>query len=481
MIFLDYYLSYHAHRRKESFETHVWMIKSLLGQSKHEKGRVDFMLYIIASCFKKMVYRIDNRRSETYYDCLQGIKTFTFTKLPFDKEKAHSDKPLAQAIHRLAKSFQLKIPNLLEAAGQEIIEIYNESTCHEFHLLLCELLSTYKKSLKNLEKSNDILKDLKNVRVMGFYLRVLVGSYATEIHLQNIEPQLKVDSSKMWTHMPEEDPDFDRIRANSMRKGKQLKPWESYRDWLLLMVHYFDAASILTSHVSECNLMPNTISITILSPQRPEAKMLSWIDFLKDDSLFPAVTGESSGEEFVKFFTNTKVKCNVVESAIKSAELLKGELGEESNPLDPLTLDERTKKLADLLKGCVLGSARCSDLEQIRDKILELKDVKPKNQSVEVEKILDMLLVFEKRGMFSGALGKRRLQHGEEPCGTYHCEAFLASFISLWEPSGEGSSRKHVSDFDDRLNTFTKVMKEVTKVVDGIKVCHISMHRLKLY
>jgi hypothetical protein len=458
------------------------MIKSLLGQSAQDKGRVDFMLYIIASCSKKMVYRIDNGRSETYYDCLQGMETFTFKKLPFDKEKAHGDKPLAQAIPRLAKSFQLKIPNLLEAAEQETIEIYKESTCHEFHFLLCELLSTYKKSLKNLEKSIDILKDLKAVRVMGFYLRVLVGSYATEIHLQSIEHLLKVDSSKMWTHMPEEDPDFDRIRAHSMRKGKQLKPWESYRDWLLLMVHYFDAASILTSHVSEYKFKPDTISITILSPQRPEAKMLSWTEFLKDDSLFPAVTGESSGEEFVKFFKETaKVKCDVIELAIKSAELLKGELGEESNPLDPLALDERTKELTGLLMGCVLGSVRCPDLEQIRDKILELKDVKPKNQSDEVQKVLDMLLVFGKRGMFSGTLGKKKLEHGEEPSGTYHCEAFLASFISLWEPSGEGSSRKHVSDFDDRLNTFTKVMKEVTEVVDGIKVCHISMHRLKLY
>ena len=54
------------------------------------------------------------------------------------------------------------------------------------------------------------------------------------------------------------------------------------------------------------------------------------------------------------------------------------------------------------------------------------------------------------------------------PCGNHLVKVLLENMLAI---------------SDDRLNTFTKVIKEVTEVVDGIKVCHISesMHRLKLY
>jgi hypothetical protein len=45
--------------------------------------------------------------------------------------------------------------------------------------------------------------------------------------------------------------DFQRIKPYSLRKEIPLLPWQSYRDWLMLMVHYFDAADILLNHLQK--------------------------------------------------------------------------------------------------------------------------------------------------------------------------------------------------------------------------------------
>ena len=49
-------------------------------------------------------------------------------------------------------------------------------------------------------------------------------------------------------------------------KGKSILPWESNRDWLMLMVHYFDAAEVLHDFASKLKIEPDAaISITIPS------------------------------------------------------------------------------------------------------------------------------------------------------------------------------------------------------------------------
>jgi hypothetical protein len=130
----------------------------------------------------------------------------------------------------------------------------------------------------------------------------MARSSAIETHFQTISRFLDVDDKKLWTPEPD-DADFSEfqdLKPYSMRKGKSLLPWESYRDWLMLMVHYFDAASVLNKHMR--SLSPNaTISITIMSPPLPDRKMLTWIEVLKSDRFFPKLETEAPGEDFIKF------------------------------------------------------------------------------------------------------------------------------------------------------------------------------------
>ena len=64
------YLSYlsHCDRGKESFEIHAWMLKTLLS----EVDRHPFLHYIIAASYGKMIHRMQNPNSITYYNCLQN-------------------------------------------------------------------------------------------------------------------------------------------------------------------------------------------------------------------------------------------------------------------------------------------------------------------------------------------------------------------------------------------------------------------------
>jgi hypothetical protein len=344
VIFLDC-LSYHAHRGKESFDTHVWMVKTLLGQPEVDERddleanqKSDLLFYIIAASFRKMEYRLTKPTiSEQYFDCLTKMTAFSFNG-PLDEMEAsdrENDRPFIAIIPDLAKFAKTKIPELRHAASQPWpIEIYNENTYKEFHLLLCELLIGFKDSLKALKilegkfknepnpDCDKILKALAKVFIYGRCLRTMAISSAIETHLQVISLRLVVDDGKLWKRMPdptdEEEADFldfQILKPYSRRKGKPLLPWQSYRDWLRLMIHYFDATKVLTSYVkhykSDSDRQTGTTDrvhdipmITVLSLPYPRNEMLPWTTLLRSQRLFPDLPNQPSGEEFINLLTS---------------------------------------------------------------------------------------------------------------------------------------------------------------------------------
>ena len=199
------YLSYlsHCDRGKELFKIHAWMLKTLLSEADQHP----FLHYIIATSYGKMICQMQNPNSIIYYYCLQNQKPSSLTfNAPSKEWKKSQDKSLIKTIISLAKSEDLinDIPNLQHVAV-EAIEIYNESTYIEFHLLLCELLFWFKDSLERLcdlkGKSptvEEILEHFIRVWVMGCYLKTMAISAAIETHLQSISNSLIVDINKSW-------------------------------------------------------------------------------------------------------------------------------------------------------------------------------------------------------------------------------------------------------------------------------------------
>jgi hypothetical protein len=463
------------------------MVKTLLEKLKEIDNEADpFLDYIICVSFQKMNRRMANEViSLPYYNCLQNWDRSSMlpsqTPRPRHKDR---DKHFINIIPRLAKVAHTEIPNLTKvvAAYPQPDGIYNEETRIEFHLLLCELLSSYKASLEHLgriqlqnPKLPEILKALGRVRTFGRYLRTVVRSSAIETHLETINSFLVVDTRKSWTPEPEdsEDADFQCLKPYSMRKGKVLLPWESYRDWLILMVHYFDAADVIVRHIRQLKLNRVGFSIKIITPPHPDKVLLPWSELLENELLFPAIPGKSSGKEFVRFFSSMpKVDLEMFAVAIDSATRL--ELKLESDGLVQLDTDE-IDALAQMVKRCT--SVDWDDLNILSEEILALKESELVDRQVQMQAVVDSFQALSRRALFYNQLKDGPLQSGKKPRGTYHCEAYFASLLTLWD----NASGQLVSDFKERMNTISAHgISEIKALLEKIKVGHIFLHCLNV-
>jgi hypothetical protein len=349
--------------------------------------------------------------------------------------------------------------------------IYNDKTRNEFHLLLFELLSNYKAALAHLGDIqhdgkfdlSEILKALGRVRTFGRYLRTMVRSSAIETHLESINSFLVVDTRKSWTEPDDLDDadfsDFQGLKPCSMRKGKMLLPWESYRDWLILMVHYFDAADVIVQHIKQLNINRVCFSITIVTPTHPDKVFLPWSELLENEFLFPTVPGQSSGKEFVRFFSSMpKVDLKKVDSATRLMCKLEPEM------LDAGEIDA----LAQMVKACT--SADWDDVNILSEEILALKKSHLGYRQDQIQAIVDSLRDLSRRALFNNQLKDGPLQSGKKPRGTYHCEAYIASLLILWDDT----SGQLVSDFEERMNLLSQdEISEVKALLEKIKVSHI--------
>jgi len=208
------------------------------------------------------------------------LKTFDFTEpthiATVEPKGENPDQTLLDYLPGLA--IVTKIDNLLEARAKGI-EIYNEDTYMEFHNLLSELLLSFRESLDNLKKLSKtsprtvtaIRDQLKIVLSFGRSLRAMVTGAAIEKHLRAVADLLKVNNGNSWVMVDEEgDAEFDALKPYSTYCGKPLLPWQSYKNWLKLMIVYFDAESIPRHHLS--SYPPASTSISRFWPPAFQTK-----------------------------------------------------------------------------------------------------------------------------------------------------------------------------------------------------------------
>ena len=478
LIFFDY-LSYHAHRGKEPFDTHAWMLKTLLRPS--EEKFPPFFLYVIAASFPKMIRRTTKRLSATYMASLLEQKTFAFIETAQKSGNSQSDperdQPFVRAMSGFVSVARTKIPNLERAAKQQqpAVEIYNKDTYMEFHFLLCEILTSFCASLMELQSvKKDVavkfdlkksLTALKKVMIFGTYLKIMVRSSAIETHLQSIAHLLVVDARKLWTPSEagaEEDTDiadFQCLKPYSMRKGKPLLPWQSYRDWLQLMVHYFDSATILDSFIKELgsSFTPDTFSITILTPPgpSPDKEMLSWTKLLKTEYFAQTPPGEMSGKGFIKVLGDICKTYAPMRNPIKllASRAAKGLQSDASACVSEIrTSAER-----------MVDKYTLPDQHKIIAKIIELTEKR------DMESIVEGLNILLKSASFYMDLQQGSLYQGKGFKGRHHCEAYLASLLAvLVDQSGT-----YVADFEKRLGTLFG-QEEVNQVLELLKQLEAS-------
>ena len=62
--------------RKQSFETHIWMLTRLIERSGSDTRSLSG--YVIATCYERMLMRLNYRTSESYLSALKKLPRFDF-------------------------------------------------------------------------------------------------------------------------------------------------------------------------------------------------------------------------------------------------------------------------------------------------------------------------------------------------------------------------------------------------------------------
>ena len=177
----------HDKMLNKSFYTHIWMIKKLLDQARVKSGSRSFFLYVIASCYQKMLIRMDYCTSETICNTLKNMSTFDFSEQVHNTRKNNVENDqtfLSTWLHyKPLLDLQTNAPNLTHRA----------ETCLEFHQLLSKLLECLHEALKILDSSwgnvgiDGILVQLELIGQLGYLIKLMVKGTAIKKHMKVIE------------------------------------------------------------------------------------------------------------------------------------------------------------------------------------------------------------------------------------------------------------------------------------------------------
>src|SRR5277367_4657847 len=279
-------------------------------RNRYDMVRAPFY-YIIATCYPILERRLGHKTlSQPYIHSLKQVKDVPFNESLWEQPSMReiaSDRSFLLFVPTIVEGIRTPIPHIHEqaklVAADQDFQLYNEKTCKEFHLLLLELLDRFQRSLKYLKS----LKDLKSHRVSanvtstpdndqfenyvfdvlfaGDALRMIAKGAALWMHLRTIEAKL-VDPRRPDMSLPmpggnaekdeeqgeeqdEHDEELEAVQpsALSMEGNMPVRVplWKSYRNWLKLMVIYFDAVHILDEYVGP-TFDNRKISLKILVP-----------------------------------------------------------------------------------------------------------------------------------------------------------------------------------------------------------------------
>jgi hypothetical protein len=372
---------YYRQKREEtsesSFHIHMWMINKLLVQARRNSDKRSLTNYIIASCYQRMLTRLDYRTSESYLKAFTTLTTIDYTEQPH-AEQPHTtqhditrrsefanDQSFLTNLNRYMPLLDLrsKIPNLALKAKHpdRVDQLYTKETCTEFHLLLCELLERFSDGLKELHNlrghetdPEEIVEVLNSITLNGSLVRSMIKGGAIKKHLQVIENFLpdmpfgnqtegdvgdepEVDDVDDVDEL-DEVADLDSGEQEALVEAQLLPKWKRCRVWLELLMIHFDSAQILVGFLKRYDPDIN-LDIKVLTLPLPPSDMLTWRELLKDigpplsldgimNFLEPDIESESVTDVSNKETQGPTTKTVLRDSSIKS-ESITGEKGME--------------------------------------------------------------------------------------------------------------------------------------------------------
>lgn len=436
-----------AEDTQHTYNTHIWMINRLLMHSPRSFSR-----YVVATCYLRMLRRMNYHLSLSFRRALKKAQEFTFSEQYYDpspSEKAN-DANFLSALPEIA-SLVNETPKLLETRGAN--NIYTSDTSTEFHLLLLELLekfSEYLAALKDIQNSPEskeqILDQLDLVIRVGTMLRFMVRGSAIKTHLKVIEDFLPKREDSTQGSSGDEDEELA-----PLDNDKSSARWKAGLDWLELMVTHFDAIQTLVRFTAHRPTIK--IDIKILSLVPPDNKMLPWKDLLNHKTYFPGDRPGAAAEDLIAFLSPPES-----ENMTADKEERKMKKGKKENQEEAVSAEDVMQLLKNLCGFKFPDSGDCGRaIDDIVHKIglinnctsagsqsyansivEELKDFKSdclshdQDEAIkDITRISSMVRTLRASAMLRGLLRKGSpLEMGVGFNGDHHCEGSLATFCT---------------------------------------------------
>jgi len=295
------------------------MIKKLLRPARevgpHSRT---FVLYVVASCYEKMLTRMDYRISLSIRMALKNLLTFNYSEQLYNDRPSEidADASFLSALLSYAPSLKLKtnFPNLARKATTPhlALPLYTRETCMEFHLLLSELLERFFNELLMLKKlrghetdTKKILSTLMSIAIVGSLVRPMIKGTALKKHLKVIEDFLPKGQA-LTRKAQEDDDEYDdmELYVSDPEALMQvpLPKWQLWCNVLQLMVIHFDSAQILVGFLGR--FRPDVdFDIQVLSQPLPDHTLVTWQKLLLD--IGPHFITIPRTHEIIKFLDST--------------------------------------------------------------------------------------------------------------------------------------------------------------------------------
>jgi hypothetical protein len=381
-------LFYNSYNKPPTLHEHLWTLRKLLTRKctpSHEgefKGLTENLLrYIITACYPKMHRRFTQPHLSAPY--LDSLNSVPIAKIEFKtsepKFSQYDRKFFMQFLPFVWEAVVLsKIPNIrkqvteeaerLAGLGPDGVEMdgahkpilfYTKDTYQEFHALLVELLAIFGESLRNLsDASKDGATSMPNdpgpgtsssvnihvtrVKVVASGLQMLTRGAVLETHLKTIESSLREHrrvtvSTSIEEAKEEEDEDLKAVQPRATLSHTTLPLHMSYKEWLKLILIYFDAVDRLSRYVTASKFQFDDIDIQILVSPPVSDTLLEWKELFVYPGIFPAKNvpanenidsifnylRQTTDQSFDRFTTKAKTLLNALQKPNASAHLVK--------------------------------------------------------------------------------------------------------------------------------------------------------------
>jgi hypothetical protein len=279
---------------------------------------------------------------------------------------------------------------------------------------------------------------LSIVALIGNGLRLLSRSAAIESHMRAIEPSLRKLQAQVVTKRDDEqeepDTELQSVQPSTHRGDQTLPLWMSYLEWLMLMVVHFDAVEIIHGFTSTPTFRDHYqgVSITIASPPYVTKQQLPWEQLLRSTHFPSPTSGEICNEDIIGFLKEGLKKTPVMHTVKKDlGKLLEG---------DSLELAKFQKIVKKLQRKDFVGDTEIAGI--IAEANFAEQNWNLRESRKLVGDIINTLeLILTPNLEFFGKLRKTASFEGLE-----HCEALLATLISLGRTSASQSVHPSLRD-----------------------------------